>query len=294
MNPLLAALAAADAQAPLPPAQDSVPEIVWRLLSTSQGTPGTPGSLGDTLSGYVHGILASAATVGTYFVYTTSPDFGLPTRRNWSWNEMNMEHTQIFELTRLSTFQEPRIGARWVTGLVSGRPLNTPNENLIDQAGASLEINLAPPTHLYTFPHTEMANGLTRVLIVNKVAWADAIGTRTGLAVTTTLPPDPKQSRNTDDIGDGRRSRERAGAGAGAGPEHTGTGEEHTVLKWDDRKSKEIHDWSFTNDDGVVIKVDSKDNVKEKAATTRAVVRAMGKDKRRVVFSNLVLGMDKL
>ena len=86
----------------------------------------------------------------------------------------------------------------------------------------------------------------------------------------------------------------RAGAGAEAGREHTGSGEEYTISRWEDRRSKEIHDWSYTNDDGVVIKVDSKDNVKEKVATTRAVVRAMGNDKRRVVFSNLVLGIDKL
>ena len=155
MDPLAAAIAAADAQALLSPAQESVPESVWRLLSTIRGTPGTPGTMGHTLYGYVNGIAATTATVGMYFIYTTSPDFGLPTHRNWSWDEMSMDHTQIFELTRLNTFDEPRIGARWVTGLAAGRSSNTANENLTNQAGASLDINLAPPVHYYTFPHTD-------------------------------------------------------------------------------------------------------------------------------------------
>ena len=66
------------------------------------------------------------------------------------------------------------------------------------------------------------------------------------------------------------------------------------MSRWEDRRSKELLDWSYTNDDGIIVKVDSKDNVREKAATTKAVFRAMGTNKRRVIFSNLVLGMDKL
>ena len=86
-NPLLAALAAANAQTLAMTEPDSVPEIVWRLLSTVRGTEGTPGTVGHTLSGYVTGLAATHATVGMYFLYNTSPDFGLPTRKAWSWNE---------------------------------------------------------------------------------------------------------------------------------------------------------------------------------------------------------------
>jgi hypothetical protein len=174
-NPLLAALAAANAQTLATPAQDSVPEIVWRLLSTVRGTAGTPGTVGHTLSEYVTGRAATEATVGMYFLYNTSPDFGSPTRRVWSWNEWTMDHTHIFELIHTGTFENPRIGARWVTGLVPGQSPNTENETVTDRAGASLDIDLAPPVHYYTFPHTDLTHSLTKILVMNKVARKDAV-----------------------------------------------------------------------------------------------------------------------
>ena len=111
-NPLLAALAKASKRTLATTEPDSVPEIVWRLLSTVHGADATPGTVGEILRGYVTGLVAPHATVGMYFLYNTSPDFGLPTRKAWSWDEWTMEHTQIFELTHIGTFDNPRIRAR--------------------------------------------------------------------------------------------------------------------------------------------------------------------------------------
>jgi hypothetical protein len=172
-NPLDAAIAAAAAHETNPPTQPGnaqIPDIVWQLFSGVQGTPGTDGTIGNSLHSLVNGILAAQAPVGTYFLYTTSTELGLPDRTTWSWNEMDMANSQIFELTRLGTFANPRIGARWATGLTPGLSPNTANETLVDQAGNSVEINLLPPVHFYTFPHTVLTHGLTRLLIVNRTA----------------------------------------------------------------------------------------------------------------------------
>ena len=237
---------------------------------------------------------------------------------------MDMENSQIFELTRLGTFANPRIGARWATGLTPGLSPNTANETLVDPAGNSVEINLLPPVHFYTFPHMVLTHGLTRLLIVNRTAWKDKQDNRSGPTASAPSRPTNNQHGQTHEgrreatersrrrSRSYRRSRERSRsqtrrdryrdysrprdhAGTGAGAEARRSGESNTWRTWgEERKTRDIHDWSFTNDDGVLLKVDSKDGVKEKAATTRAIVRAMGKDKRRAVFSNLVLGMDKI
>ena len=83
---------------------------------------------------------------------------------------MEMANSQIFELTRVGTIANPRIGAQWVTGLTPGLSPNTAHETLVDQAGNSVEINLLPPVHFYTFPHKVLTHGLTRLLIVNRTA----------------------------------------------------------------------------------------------------------------------------
>jgi hypothetical protein len=98
-----------------------------------------------------------------YFLYNTSPTFGSPTRKSWSWDEFSMEHTQIFALTHTGTFDNPRIRAKWVTGLVPNLSPNTENETVVDQAGVSLDIDLAQPMFYYTFPHTDTTHPLTKL-----------------------------------------------------------------------------------------------------------------------------------
>ena len=110
---------------------------------------------------------------------------------------MEMANSQIFELTRVGTIANPRIGAQWVTGLTPGLSPNTAHETLVDQAGNSVEINLLPPVHFYTFPHKVLTHGLTRLLVINRTAWKDTQDTRSGTTATASSRPTHNQREQT-------------------------------------------------------------------------------------------------